>query len=284
VAAQAARVWRRVDPAFAARCLAAARRAWAAAERNPAVFAVGDFTGSGGYGDDELSDERFWAAAELFATTGERPFRDALRGSAHFTAPIAAEPAWPAVAPLGLATLAIVPNALPATDVARLRATIVAAADGWVREGERAPFAIPYASDRYAWGSNSSLLNRAMLMLMAARWTGAPRYRAAAVDVMDYLLGRNPLHQSYVSGHGAKPLLNPHHRFWARQADPAYPSPPPGALSGGPNNTAMTDPVAQRLKGRCVGQRCWADELQAYALNEVAINWNAPLVWVATAL
>ncbi|MEG8021585.1 glycoside hydrolase family 9 protein [Sphingomonas aerolata] len=46
----------------------------------------------------------------------------------------------------------------------------------------------------------------------------------------------------------------------------------------------MVDPVAVKLKGRCAPQRCWADDINAYALNEVAINWNAPLVWVAAYL
>ena len=44
----------------------------------------------------------------------------------------------------------------------------------------------------------------------------------------------------------------------------------------------MIDPIALKLKGNCAPQRCWADHIDAYALNEVAINWNAPLVWVAT--
>ena len=64
--------------------------------------------------------------------------------------------------------------------------------------------------------------------------------------------------------------------------DPNYPPPPPGALSGGPNeNTSQEDDVAKTLKG-CAPQTCWADDIRAYSLNEVAINWNAPLVWVST--
>jgi endoglucanase len=43
----------------------------------------------------------------------------------------------------------------------------------------------------------------------------------------------------------------------------------------------MVDPVAQELKGECAALLCWKDDIEAYALNEVAINWNAPLVWVA---
>lgn len=179
VAAQCARVWRTIDPAFAARCRTAAERAWTAAERNPDIFAVGDFTGSGGYGDNELSDERFWAAAELFATTSDARYRAALQASPHFTQPIGGEPGWPATAPLGVVTLATVSNALPKPEIDRLRGLIIAAATRFADERDRAPYRIPFASDRYSWGSNSNLLNRAMLLAMAADWTGDARYRIA---------------------------------------------------------------------------------------------------------
>jgi endoglucanase len=43
----------------------------------------------------------------------------------------------------------------------------------------------------------------------------------------------------------------------------------------------MADPVAQAMRGTCAPQACWADDVESYALNEVAVNWNAPLVWVA---
>jgi len=43
----------------------------------------------------------------------------------------------------------------------------------------------------------------------------------------------------------------------------------------------MIDPVAMRLQGNCTGQTCWEDDAQAFSLNEVAINWNASLVWVS---
>jgi endoglucanase len=38
------------------------------------------------------------------------------------------------------------------------------------------------------------------------------------------------------------------------------------------------------IDGGCAPQTCWRDDVRAYALNEVAINWNAPLVWVAAYL
>ncbi|MHA6720088.1 glycoside hydrolase family 9 protein [Sphingomonas sp. RS6] len=279
-AAQCARLWRGVDDAFADRCLLAARQAWAAAQRNPKVYATSSFTGSGGYGDSELSDEFYWAAAELYATTGEAAFREAVTGSRHFGETVGA-PGWSFTVPLGTITLATVKTGLDDADVQRLRKALIAGADRMLGERRANGYAIPYRAAGYPWGSNGDLLNQAMVLGVAGDLTGDARYRAGVVSALDYVLGRNPLGQSYVSGYGARPLRNPHHRFWAHSLDAKLPGPPPGVLSGGANDTAMSDPVAMRLKGKCAPQTCWADDIRAYALNEVAINWNAPLFWVA---
>lgn len=281
-AAQCARIWRRIDPAFSRRCLAAAERAFAAALRHPAIYAPSTFV-SGGYGDEDVSDEFYWAAAELYVTTGRPVFADALRRMPLFRAAVK-EADWASVAALGTISLATLPNKLPATDRARLRAKIVAAADGFRAEETRSGYHIPFASTAFTWGSNSVLLNRAILLGLAERITGNRNYRDGAHDVVDYLLGRNPLDQSFISGFGTRPLMNPHHRFWAHALDPRYPPPPPGVLSGGPNSIAMADDVARKMKGHCVAMRCWRDANYAYSMNEVAINWNAPLVWVTAYL
>lgn len=282
VTAQCARIWRTIDPAFAARCLSASERAWAAALRNSEVYPVDSFTGSGGYGDSDLSDEFYWAAAELLTTTGQPQYRQAVERSSYFRAPIQVEPGWASVAPLGAITLAIHPDVLGPAETARLRTEIVNAADRFVADASVTGYAVPMAPPRgYTWGSNSNLLNRAMLMALASEFTGQRRYRDEVIDAMDYLLGRNPLDRSFITGYGARPMQNPHHRFWAHSLDPNYPSPPPGVISGGPNNIAMADPVAAAMRGTCAPQTCWTDNARAFSVNEVAINWNAPLVWVS---
>ena len=282
-AAQCARIWRATDPAFAARCLTASERAFKAALRNPEVYAPDSFTGSGSYGDRQLADEFYWAAAELFVTTGSPAYRDAVTHMTQFTAPLS-EPSWGGTAALGTITLATVPNMLTAKEVAAQRALIIAAADRFLAEEKQSGYRIPFAGTAYVWGSNGALLNRAMILAQAERLTGAARYRDGVVDAMDYVLGRNPLDQSYVTGFGANPVHNPHHRFWAHSLDPKMPGPPPGVLSGGPNSTSMVDTVSSTMRGKCVGQRCWTDKTMAFTMNEVAINWNAPLVWVAAYL
>jgi endoglucanase len=279
-AAQCARIWRAIDPVFSGRCLASARRAWDAAARNPEVYAIADFDGSGAYGDLDLSDEFYWAAAELFVTTGEAKYRGMIEASPHFRKRTAAPPSWASVGPLGTIVLAQNPDALGKAEADRMRQRIVTAADAFLSDRERTGYGVPMAS-HWNWGSTSGLLNRAMLLALASDWTGDPRYRNGVIDVMDFILGRNPLDRSFVSGYGARPMQNPHHRFWAHSLDPAFPPPPPGALSGGPNNQAMSDEVAAKMRGKCAPQTCWADDIRAFSLNEVAINWNAPLVWVS---
>ena len=287
-AAQAARIWKTIDPAFSTRCLQAARRAFAAAARNPDIQALGAFTGSGGYGDANLGDEFYWAAAELYATTGAAGYEAILRASPLFLAGPSAgatptgDIGWPSVGALGTITLALVPNGLKPEEIAKARANLVASADRYLADDARQGYGLPYGAAGYPWGSNSSILNRAMILGLAADFTGKTAYRDGAVDAMDYVLGRNPLDRSYVTGHGARPMRNPHHRFWAHQANAGYPSPPPGVLSGGPNSTSMGDPVAKDMKGKCAPQTCWTDDYRAFTQNEIAINWNAPLFWVAT--
>lgn len=280
VAAQAARIWRERDPAFAAAALAAATRGWAAATRVPDLYASSDFTGSGGYGDRTVSDERFWAAAQLFVTTGDPAYAQVITTSPYL-GDDGVDLSWGSTALAGMMTLATTPNRLPAATEAAIRAQLLRLADRLLAERARSGYQLPMAGRKYVWGSNATLLNRAMLLGVAWQISHRPAYRAAMIDVADYVFGRNALDRSYVTGFGSRPMRHPHHRFWAQAADPRFPAPPPGVLSGGPNDGAGT--ADAQLKG-CIGQTCWRDDWQAFTVNEVAINWNAPLVWVTAFL
>ena len=83
VAAQAARVFADPDPDYAATLLDAATRAYRAAQDQPRLLAPDDQGrfGGGPYFDDDLEDDFYWAAAELWLTTGAEPYRQALRES-----------------------------------------------------------------------------------------------------------------------------------------------------------------------------------------------------------
>ena len=140
-------------------------------------------------------------------------------------------------------------------------------------------------SKGFPWGSNSFVLNNVIVHGARARLHAtSSKYLDGVGEGMDYLLGRNPLDQSYVTGYGERPLEHPHHRFWAHQANAAFPAPPPGAISGGPNS-GLQDPYVQAagLAG-CAPEKCFVDNIEAWSANEITINWNAPLAWAAAYL
>ncbi|WP_221074980.1 glycoside hydrolase family 9 protein [Agarivorans aestuarii] len=289
-AAQCARIWKDIDADFSAQCLTAANRAWQAANKHPEVYAYDNFTGSGPYGDTDLADEFYWAAAELFITTGEPRYLEAAKASPVFlAAPVGDETAkgdlfWQDLSSAGTLSLALVPSKLDQATRDKARAKIIATADAYSAHMAKEGYHIPYSVEQYPWGSNSNLVNRGIFLSYATDYSGDSKYMQTLAHALDYILGRNPLDQSYITGYGSNPLKNPHHRFWAHQADANSPKPAPGALSGGPNSISFSDPVAAGLKGNCIGQTCFADEIGAWTLNEITINWNAPLVWVTTVL
>lgn len=287
VGAQCARIWKSIDVEFARRCANASQRAFRAAIRNKTVFASETFDGGGPYGDDDFADEFYWATAELYISTGSDAYLSALKTSPYYLggprsgATATGDPGFSSTASLGSMSLAVAPSTLPEADRTLVRANLAASAKDYMNEGYSTGYGLPFAGDVYSWGSNGALLSRAVVLGLAFDFTGDWTYRNGVIQALDYVLGRNPLDQSYISGYGARPMQNPHHRFWAKSADPAFPAPPPGALSGGPNNQVMIDDVAKTMVGTCRAQTCWADDIRAYTLNEVAINWNAPLVWTA---
>ena len=167
------------------------------------------------------------------------------------------------------------PNGLPASDIRRVRESVTAAADGHLAMMAGQGYAVPIPANGYVWGSNSQVTNNAIVMATAYALTGQQRYRAGVLESMDYLLGRNTLDLSYITGYGDTYARNQHHRFWANQYDASLPNPPAGSLAGGPNS-GLQDPVAQEHLAGCSPAACYIDDIGSYSTNEVTVNWNAP--------
>lgn len=172
---------------------------------------------------------------------------------------------------------------LPIIERLKLIHRISTVADSYLADLRSQGYANPYkpTDGKYVWGSNSGTANNAMILAVAADLTGRSSYKAAALESLDYLLGRNAINQSYVTGYGERDSHNQHHRFWAHSLNPALPSPYPGSLAGGPNS-GLQDPVAQRNLVGCAPAKCYLDEIGSYSTNEVAINWNSALAWLTT--
>jgi endoglucanase len=289
--AQCGRVYKGVDDGLATRCLAAAEKAWAAAKANPAVYAVAaDTNGGGPYDDKDVTDEFYWAAAELWVTTGKEEYKSYVLSSPHhgklrMTAGNAqSSMTWGETDTLGKISMAVVPRGADAATLNKMRMQLADGADEYLKVLSGTGYSVPFKGEpdgKYPWGSNSFVVNNALIMALANDFTGQRKYFDGVIDAMGYVLGRNPLGQCYVTGYGQKPLQWPHHRFWSYQVDKRFPQAPPGCLSGGPNS-GLQDPYVQAagLKG-CAPQKCFVDNIEAWSANEITINWNSPLAWVA---
>ncbi|GAA0569578.1 hypothetical protein GCM10010172_62400 [Paractinoplanes ferrugineus] len=286
-AAQGARLFAPYDAAFSAKLLSSARTAYAAAKANPAKIAQDLGGGGGGYGDDDVSDEFYWAAAEMYLSTGEAPFLADVTASKHHTGDVFAATGfgWGSTAALGRLDLATVPSALPAADRQRVRQSVVTAADNYLATLATQAYGLPMPGNAgsYFWGGNSNILNNVQVLATAFDLTGAAKYRDGAVQGVDYIFGRNALNQSYVTGWGEKASQNQHTRIFAHEKDAALPHPPAGSLAGGAN-AGLDDPFAKDLLTGCKPMFCYVDDIESYATNEVAINWNSALAWVASFL
>jgi endoglucanase len=178
----------------------------------------------------------------------------------------------------------VVPNTLDKSEVIAARRKILTLADAYVDAVSHQGYRVVFAHKAYPWGSSSDHLNNMIILGLANDFTHDRKYLDAMATGMDYILGRNPLDQSYITGYGSRPLKNPHHRFFCPSYNETYPAPPPGFVSGGPNS-GLQDPQvrAAGLPG-CAPMACFIDHVEAWSVNEVAINWNAPLAWVAAYL
>lgn len=277
VMSAAARVYSDFDPDFAQQCLDAAVYAWEWARLNRSVY-FRNPTGvnTGEYGDGNVSDEFDWAAAELYITTKNdeylnfRSFRNKGVGV----------PAWPYVLPLAWVSLNHHRNDLTeSADKEVIESKIVD--QGFILRAHYLNSAYRVSKGQsngdFGWGSNGGVANHGLMLIQAYRVTGEDSYLNAAMAVLDYLLGRNATGYSFVTGFGSKSPMFPHHRVSAADniADPV-----PGFVVGGPHS-GQQDGCAYPSN---LPAKSYIDDWCSYATNEVAINWNAPLVYLVGAI
>ncbi|MBA9083709.1 hypothetical protein FHR92_000152 [Fontibacillus solani] len=93
-------------------------------------------------------------------------------------------------------------------------------------------------------------------------------------------MGNNAMRLSYITGYGKYHETDTHDRWaWGKyQGGVSYPK---GWLSGGPNNTFINDPVTPANQPAAKSFASENTAPDAWCSKENAVNWNAPLVWVA---
>ena len=266
---------------FADQALKAAIDAYKWAQRHPSVayrqgemnekFDPDIFTGE--YGDGDFHDEFFWAASELYFSTGKTLY---LNAAASYAPKEYRLPVWGDVTGLGMWSWLVQQTYGFSQDADRLgnrfQQKILAYCDTLLATQPTSCYDSPYgnAPADFGWGCLAeSGCGQGLSLLFAYRMTSDARYLHGALKVADYLLGRNATGYCYLTGFGQRPVMNPHHRISAADGIEA---PIPGFLCGGPNNGQQD---------HCEGypsdrpDESYLDRTESYASNEVAINWQA---------
>jgi endoglucanase len=281
--ARAYRVYFPIDTAFAVACLDAAELAWNFLETHPNMVPPGGFhnpsgTNTGQYGDSDDRDERLWAAAELFLSTGNPQYNNYYISNYNQLGLITGQPAWQNVKEIAhLSYLRGSRAGINSTVQGIVRTSLINRCESLLAQRNNTGFQVTMSPNDYYWGSNAVVLNRAVLLIFGYEETQDAQYLEAAADQLHYILGVNAHKLSFVTATGSNATMNPHHRPSIADgiADPI-----PGLLAGGPNRN-LDDPILQaNFNSSTPAALCYIDHQDSYGSNEIAINWNAALVFV----
>ena len=268
VMAMAARYFQPYDAPYAKTCLEATEKSYAFLQANPEAkrFQQGAFR-TGGYQTSD-ADDRLWAAAEMWETTGEaRYLKDfeqravvapTRRWGPPVTGKIDEDWDWGNVRNLAMFTYVLSEReGKNAELLAAIRDDVLSTADTIAARAQQDVYG--RALRRYYWGCNGTVARQVLNLQVAYRLSAKPEYLDAATNVIAHLFGRNYYNRSYVTGLGVNPAMNPHDR---RCGADGIEQPWPGYLVGGGHSATG-----------------WHDDQEDYRTNEIAINWQAALVY-----
>ena len=281
VMAMAARIYQPFLPEYAKQCGQAAQKAWKWVIAHPNVtFSNPPGVSTGGYGDSDCGDEILWASAELFRLTGGQEYnRYFVENYKRYPASDLWPQAWATVSNLGLWDYNFSGSEdADAETVADIENQTLKAADSVVAASQKTGYHHSLRAANYIWGSNAVAANFGVMLLAANRMRPNPAYVSTAVENLHYLFGRNTFSLCFVTQLGSHSMTHPHHR---PSAALGLPQPWPGLLAGGPNQYPGDAVLRQLPKGPPA--RSYVDDQGSYSSNEVAINWNAPLVLLLAA-
>ena len=278
VMAVASRVFKDFDaefPGLADQYRQQAEKAFQWAMDNPdALYQQPRDVKTGAYGDKNAADEFAWAAAELYLLTKKAAYLEVFTNS---NIDAGANLSWPTVDALSFISLSSFgKDLLSPESYQKVQSDLLEAANELHQIYADSAYGVSADQPDFVWGSNSDILNNGLVLVQAFRLTGEQRYLNAAMSTVNYVLGTNATGYSFVTGHGDKTPMNIHHR--PSVADKVK-APVPGFLAGGPHSGRQDKcdyPSEQPAMN-------YADTVCSYSTNEIAINWNAPLVYMLAA-
>ena len=257
--AQASRYFEPFDKAYSQKCLAAAQLSYKFLKENPKDkgFVQGEFK-TGGYQTSD-PDDRLWAAAEMWETTGNAEFLkdfEAQATSENFK--IDEDWDWGDVSNMGMFQYVLSKKSGKNPEILKtIQKNIVEVANKIVTNANSDVYARPLV--RYYWGCNGTIARQVLNLQVANRIAPDKAYIQTSLDAIAHIFGRNYYNRSFVTGLGINPAMNPHDR---RSGSDNEVQPWPGYIVGGGSKATE-----------------WHDKQEDYTTNEIAINWQGALVY-----
>ncbi|MGC4091673.1 MAG: glycoside hydrolase family 9 protein [Polyangiaceae bacterium] len=259
--AKAARVFAPYDAltaGYSSTLLAAARTAYDYLVAHPESVRYEDTVLKAGGYQKAGDDDRLWAAAEMWETTGDELALSDVEARIGTNSAFIPNFDWDNQRNFGFVTYLRSQRPGKNPDIEQpLRARLDSVAQALVKNA--AANAYGRNVSIYYWGSNGVIARTCVLLQTAYEFNPNPDYLDACARQVEFLYGRNQYNRSQVTGSGIEPPLHPHARI---SSSDMLPLPYPGLLVGG----GQTDSD-------------WVDTESNYTTNEIAINWNAALVY-----
>lgn len=279
VMAMASQSYKKSDVAYANKCLEVAKKAFAYMEEhrneggytNPAEITTGE------YGDTNISDEYFWAAAQLYKATNDVAYLEA--ANSVYKEEMIVGLGWADVGAYGLYAIATSENGSKDSIAFynSAKAKLIETADKYVSLGKTDGYGVSL-DNMYSWGSNMTVANNADLMLLVNTIEPKKAYVKSAREHLNYLLGNNATSYCFVTGYGTLSPVSTHHRLSMAAGKTMK-----GMLVGGVNQN-LEDTYAQQVLSEAPIAKCYVDNSQSYSCNEVTIYWNSPLAYLISGL
>ncbi len=258
--AMAARFFEPYDAKYAQKCLDAAKKSYDFLMENQdnkmpnqKAFRTGSYRSPD-------RDDRLWAAAEMWETTGELKYlNDFETRAGTFDDKISLYWDWNDVNNLGMFTYILSDRSGKNNAIVEdIKRDLLTTADILVIKAKKDVYGRPLA-DEYRWGCNGAVAREVITLMIANKVSPNPDYVNTALDAIGHLFGRNYYGRSYVTGLGHLPPMNPHAR---RSGADKIKDPWPGYIVGGGHSA-----------------KDWQDITEDPRTNEIAINWQAALVY-----
>ena len=275
VMAKASVNYAQYDQAFADTCLAAAKKGYDFMKANPDMggFKNPDEILTGEYPDVGLTDETFWAAAELYLATLDDGYladtKEAI--DTKYNTGLG----WAGIGGYALYDLAKA-EGIDSGLQSSAKEKFLAVAHKKLSSCQTSHIFI--GIETYPWGSNMVVAGDGMYLLMASKLEDDPAYLEYAQKQRDYILGFNGTGYCYVTGYGDLSPQDTHHR-----PSQALGKTMPGMLVGGADEN-LEDPYASAVLYGKPGALAYVDNSQSFSCNEITIYWNSPLIYLMTGL